>query len=260
MGRHYRISFATDSEEQMIVVVPMAGRGSRYSSEGYTIPKPLVEIAGKPMLWHAFQSLCNVNYSKLIFIALKEHQRQYDLEKLLRQQITDSFELVLLDDVTEGQLCTVLCAERYFQPGEGLLIAASDTYVVSNIGHEIDREKMNCDGIISVADLPGDHWSFARADEQGFVTQVAEKVRISDHASTGLYYFSDSQTFAREAKAMVQSQERTKGEFYVMPLYNKYIDKGRRIRLSLAGEMWDLGTPDAKRSFEQHLKSKVFKP
>ncbi|MBW7845365.1 MAG: NTP transferase domain-containing protein, partial [Bacteroidia bacterium] len=50
----------------------MAGRGSRYANVGFTTPKPLIEIAGKPMLYHAFQSVKDVPYEKVIFIALKE--------------------------------------------------------------------------------------------------------------------------------------------------------------------------------------------
>lgn len=241
----------------MIVVIPMAGRGTRYADQGYATPKPLIEIKGKPMLWYAFQSLKNLNYSKAIFIALREHQEKYDLSNLIRNQITDAFELVLIDDVTEGQLCTVLCAARHFEPGQGLLIAASDSYVVSELNTDILMNKDRCEGIISVADLPGDRWSFAKADDQGFVTEVTEKVRISNHASTGLYYFNDSAHFLIEANSMINSGERTKGEFYVMPLYNRYLNAGKKIRLSLADEMWDLGTPEAKQRFEIYLKTKT---
>lgn len=238
----------------MIVVIPMAGRGTRFQGEGYDRPKPLLDIEGKLMLWHAFQSLRDVTYTKLVFIALREHEVQYKLSTLIRDQITPSFELVLLDAVTPGQLCTVLAAAPYFRSGEGLLIAASDTYVKSDIGNDIRRESRHWDGIISVVNLPGDQWSFARTNEAGDVVEVSEKVRISDYASTGLYYFSDSGYFHELAAAMVAGNERTRGEFYVMPLYNKYLQAGRKLRLSHASEMWDMGTPEAKVRFEQHLR------
>lgn len=235
----------------MLLIIPMAGRGSRYANVGYTIPKPLIQINGKPMLYHAFQSVKNVPYQKVIFIALKEHEQTYGVSKLIKEQIVEEFELILLDDVTEGQLCTVLAASHYFHPNLPLLVAASDSYIKSDIAQEIKTS--DADGIISVINLPGEQWSFARTNNEGKVIEVAEKTRISDHASTGIYYFKDAKRFEKIAEEMVQKKETTKGEYYIMPLYSKLIAEGADIVLSQAGAMWDMGTPEAKLTFENYL-------
>jgi dTDP-glucose pyrophosphorylase len=235
----------------MLLIIPMAGRGSRYANVGYTTPKPLIEINGKPMLYHAFQSVKDVPYEKVIFIALKEHEQTFGVSKLIKEQIVTDFELILLDDVTEGQLCTVLTASQYFQPNQSILIAASDSYIESNIAEEVKNTE--ADGIISVINLPGEQWSFAKTDESGKVIQVAEKTRISDHASTGIYYFKDAKRFEHHAQQLIQQKETTKGEYYIMPLYNKLIAKGAQIELSHAKAMWDMGTPEAKLKFEKYL-------
>jgi dTDP-glucose pyrophosphorylase len=229
----------------------MAGRGSRYANVGYQTPKPLIEIMGKPMLYHAFQSVKKVVYSKVVFIALREHEEQYGVRKMIEQQITSPFELILLDEVTEGQLCTVLTAAPFFKEGEGLLIAASDSYIDSDIAEELLHT--DADGVISVCNLPGEQWSFARTNEQGEVVEVAEKTRISDFASTGIYYFKNAKQFQLLAETLVQQKETTKGEYYVMPLYNKLIAQGAHITLSHAKTMWDMGTPEAKQRFEDFL-------
>ena len=67
----------------MLLVIPMAGRGSRYANVGYQTPKPLIEVNGKPMLYHAFQSVKNVPYRKVVFIALREHEEQYGVRKMI---------------------------------------------------------------------------------------------------------------------------------------------------------------------------------
>ncbi len=237
----------------MLLVIPLAGRGSRYSNVGYTIHKPLIEVSGKPMLYHAFQSVKQVKYSKVIFIALKEHEKSFGVNKIIKEQITEDFELILLDEVTDGQLCTVLTASKYFKENEGLLIAASDSYIESNIGYKI--ENSDVDGIISVIDIPGEQWSFAKTDENENVIEVTEKVRISNHASTGLYYFKNAKQFEVEARNIVLNKEITKGEYYIMPLYNKLIKNGAIIKLSHATSMWDMGTPEAKNNFEKHLSN-----
>ena len=98
--------------------------------------------------------------------------------------------------------------------------------------------------------MPGDRWSFARTGASGAVVEVAEKVRISNHASTGLYYFSSGREFVTAAQTIVSKQQQIRGEYYVMPVYQEYIDRGWEVRLSQADEMWDMGTPDALRQFQ----------
>ncbi len=229
----------------MKVIVPMAGRGSRFRNAGEQTPKPLIPIHGKPMVYWAMRSIEDIPYSQLIFVALKAHEENYAVESLLKKLYGDDTVVILLDDVTEGQLCTVLAAEMYLDTQEDILIMSSDTFVKSTLGDDIVQKRSTCTGIISVANLPGDRWSFAKIDETGRVIEVAEKVRISDYASTGLYYFSNAQTFLREAKIIIANQEKTRGEYYVIPVYQKMIERGLRIDISLAHEVYDMGTPES---------------
>ena len=242
----------------MIVVVPMAGKGSRYSEKGYNMPKPLIKVAGKPMFLWALKSLEDIEYEKLIFIALKQHEQQYQISKSLNKYVEKSFELVLIDEVTEGQLCTVLKAKEFFKMDDDLLIIASDSFIKSKIGNDIVNKDPYTKGIISVINLPGDKWSFAKVDKEGNVTEVAEKCRISDHASTGLYYFSNPGDFLSASDRIIQYKEKTKGEYYVIPVYQKLIEKKEKIKISIASEMWDMGTPEAKEIFENYLSKQPY--
>jgi dTDP-glucose pyrophosphorylase len=206
------------------------------------------------MISWALDSLAGLRSTRMVFVVLREHEEQFGVSAMLRGLAGPDIEIVLLDAVTEGQLCTVLAARRLIEPNEELLIASSDTYVLSELAVDISQSSPECRGLISVATMPGDRWSFAGVDAAGEVVEVAEKVRISDHASTGLYYFKLAGEFLEAADEIVQQEQRTKGEFYVMPVYRKYIERGWRTRISLAREMWDLGTPDALRAFEEHLQ------
>jgi len=235
----------------MIVVIPMAGRGNRFAKEGFQTPKPLIEVGGKPMIYHAWSSIKDIPCRKLIFIALREHEIQFKVSALLAEWISAPHEIIYLDEVTEGQLCTVLKASVYFQEDEGILITASDTYIESDISHEILNIKSA--GLISVFDLQGDQWSFAQIDENGKVIRVTEKERISNHASTGIYYFANAKQMEREARLMIKENDTTRGEFYIMPLYNRMIKNGTECTLSHARAMWDMGTPEAKNRFEKYL-------
>ncbi|MBX3083446.1 MAG: glycosyltransferase family 2 protein [Anaerolineae bacterium] len=241
----------------MKVVIPMAGRGSRFANQGLTVPKPLIEVAdGKSIFLWALESIRAVTYSQLIFIILREHDEQFQLQAMLRSTFGADIGVVVLDDVTEGQLCTVVTAREWIDTDEDVLVISSDTYVVSSIGEDIRNRKPDCTGIISVASMPGEQWSFARTDPSGRVVEVTEKVRISDHASTGMYYFSNGHQLVTIADAMIRNNERTRGEFYVMPVYQKYIERGWRVEISQATEMWDMGNPAALAAFRAQLIAK----
>lgn len=236
----------------MVAIIPMAGRGSRYATQGYETPKPLIEVAGKPMVIRALKSLQGISVSRYVFVVLREHEEQFGVRKLISAVIPKNVEFVVLDDVTEGQLCTVLAAREFLTREEDVLIASSDTFVENDLGHTINAS--NHDGIISVANLPGNHWSFARTNERGEVTEVAEKRRISDHASTGLYYFRKAGDLIDFGDKMIEQQEKTRGEYYVIPVYQKMIEAGYSVGISQASAMWDMGTPEAKSDFEKYLK------
>jgi len=238
----------------MKVIVPMAGRGSRFADRGFEAPKPLLPVAGKPMVHRALKSVAGMDYSRIVFIALREHEERWAVTRVVREIAGSRAQVILLPDVTEGQLCTVLAAREHLGDDEDFLVASSDTYIVSDLGEAIRDRARDCRGIISVADMPGDRWSFARVDGTGRVVEVAEKVRISDHASTGLYYFASEREFLEVADEMIANGEKTRGEYYVIPVYGKYIGRGWRVEINKAREMWDMGTPEAKERFERHLR------
>jgi len=237
----------------MKIILPMAGRGSRFAERGVTIPKPLIPVYGRPMVAWALDSLRELTCSQIIFIVLQEHETAFGVTALLRDLVGRTARVVVIPTVTEGQLCTVLAAKAMIDTDEDILVASADTYVRSMLHRDIARRRPDCRGMISVANLPGDRWSFARTDESGRVVEVAEKVRISDHASTGLYYFSSGREFVQVAEKMIANQEKTRGEYYVIPVYQKYVQQDWRVDISVANEVWDMGTPESLESFKVFL-------
>lgn len=252
----------------MNVVVPMAGRGSRFATAAPTTPKPLVPVAGKPMVAWALRTLEGLDVDRLVFVVLAEHAAAFDLHRLLPSLVGTAspvgpassparrpkVEIVELPGVTEGQLCTVLAAREHIDRDEPVLIAASDTYVDADLPRALSAMRPDCRGLISVADMPGEQWSFARVGSDGGVVEVAEKVRISDHASTGLYWFASGRELCEIGDGMVARDERTRGEFYVIPVYQHLIRAGARVEIAPARRMWDMGTPVAAAAFEAMLR------
>lgn len=226
------------------VVIPMAGRGSRFADAGYDDPKPLIDVLGRPMYSWAVDSIPPALVSRLVFVCLAEHLDAYPLEQDIRERYA-AFEpvVVRLDRVTEGQACTVLEARPHIEPTAPLVIYNADTYCITDLEATLDTAGDAIGGVIGVFEAPGDHWSFARLDEAGRVVETAEKRRISPWATTGLYHFSRALDFLAAADDMVAADDRVSGEFYVAPVYNRLIADGVPIVVDVAREVWVLGTP-----------------
>lgn len=240
----------------MIVVMPMAGRGSRFFNKGFQTPKPLIQVEGIPMFVRALGSLGYLEYELLVIIALTEHEVEFKVSDLIAKYLPGkSVKLLLIDEVTEGQLCSVLLASEDFLH-KPVLVMASDTLVEGSLDSDI-RNFSEAKGVISVINLPGDSWSFARTDNSGRVVEVQEKNRISDFASTGLYYFSSGDDLIHFGNEIIKNNERTRGEFFVIPVYQKLIDAGLPVRISEAKAMWDMGTPEALNNFIDHLRNEA---
>jgi UDP-N-acetylglucosamine diphosphorylase / glucose-1-phosphate thymidylyltransferase / UDP-N-acetylgalactosamine diphosphorylase / glucosamine-1-phosphate N-acetyltransferase / galactosamine-1-phosphate N-acetyltransferase len=234
----------------MIVVLPMAGRGSRFRNQGYETPKPFIEVLGKPMFVWALESLTSSGLTEsieeLYIIVLEEDSEKNNLIGIL-ETVPFKVHVITIHEVTEGQLSTVLKAKDFLlKRDRPLLIVPSDTIVQ----HDDFDVYGAADGIISVIPQKGDHWSFAKFNTEGLVSEVAEKVRISDYASTGWYFFKSSVMFCEFAEHLIASGKKTKGEFYIMPMYQLLIDNDKKITACIAQKMYDLGTPEAKTYFE----------
>ncbi len=236
----------------MNIVIPMAGRGSRFVQAGIDVPKPLINVRGKPMYAWAVDSLPLSLAGKVIFICLDEHLQTQDLESDIRSRYAQLNPVILsLNQVTEGQACTVLEARDLINNDEPLLIYNADTFCRTSLGQTWDQVNGDIAGFIGIFQAPGDKWSFARLDESDRVVETAEKRRISEWATTGLYYFSRGSDFVRHADEMIAANDRVNGEFYVAPVYNRMIAAGAHIKGDKAEAVWVLGTPEDLAHFEE---------
>ena len=234
----------------MNIVIPMAGRGSRFADVGYRLPKPMIPVLGRPMYSWAVDSMPLSAATRLIFVCLAEHLAEVGLEADIQSRYGTLNPVVIsLDHVTDGQACTVLLARRWIDNADPLIIFNADTWCRTNLARTLPAMPASVAGILGVFRAPGDRWSFARTNAEGRVVETAEKKRISDLACTGLYHFSRGGDYCRHADAMIAANDRTRNEFYVAPIYNRMIADGLDIRVDVAEEAAALGTPEDLASF-----------
>ena len=229
-------------DKKLNVLIPMAGAGSRFAQAGYTFPKPLIEVRGKPMIQVVVENLnIEANY---IFLVQKDHYETYNLKYLLNL-IAPGCKIVQVDGLTEGAACTTLLAKEHIDNDAPLVMANSDQFVEWNSNECMYAFSADSiDGGILTFKATHPKWSYAKLDEDGFVSEVAEKKVISDEATVGIYYWRHGSDYVKYAEQMIEKDIRTNGEFYTCPVFNEAIGDGKKIRVKNIQQMWGIGTPE----------------
>jgi beta-phosphoglucomutase-like phosphatase (HAD superfamily)/dTDP-glucose pyrophosphorylase len=238
--------------KKMNVLIPMAGAGSRFAQAGYTFPKPLIEVNGKPMIQVVTENL-NVE-AHFIYIVQKEHYEKYNLKQLLNL-ISPGCDIIQVDGLTEGAACTTLLAKELINNDEPLMMANSDQFVEWNSNECLYAFTADSiDGGIITFEATHPKWSFAKLGTDGFVSEVAEKNPISNLATVGIYYWKHGSDYVKYAEQMIEKNIRTNNEFYVCPVFNEAIQDGKKIRAKNIKKMWGIGTPEDLNYFLEHYK------
>jgi len=239
-------------DKKLNVLIPMAGAGSRFAQAGYTFPKPLIEVRGKPMIQVVVENLnIEANY---IFIVQKEHYEKYNLKYLLNL-IAPDCKIVQVDGITEGAACTTLLAREFIDNNAPLVMANSDQFVEWNSNECMYAFTADAiDGGILTFKATHPKWSYAKLDDHGFVSEVAEKKPISDNATVGIYYWKKGSDYVKYADQMISNNIRTNNEFYVCPVFNEAIGDGKKIRVKQIEKMWGIGTPEDLNYFLENHK------
>jgi NDP-sugar pyrophosphorylase family protein len=230
------------------IVVPMAGRGSRFAKVGYDLPKPLIHMRGVPMIQVVASNLRPSQPHRFIFLCLQEHLEAFPVETILRE-VAPNCVIVPVEGVTQGAACTVLLASEYINSDDPLMIANSDQWVDISIDRYLGAfDSQPIDGLIMTMEADDPKWSFVRLDQSGKVIEVVEKKVVSHEATVGIYNFRHGHDFVRAAELMISQDLRVNNEFYVAPTYNQLISEGRLIGIMNVGQerhgMYGFGIPE----------------
>lgn len=242
------------------IVIPMAGKGSRFADKGYALPKPLIEVHGKPMIQVVVENLTPKVDHRFIFICQNEHLEKYSFAPKLAE-FTSNPVIIGIDGVTEGQVCTVLMAQEYIDNDQALMTANSDQYIDFDINDylkKMDADKL--DGLIMTMNSNDPKWSFVRKNKNGLVVETAEKKVISNEATVGIFNFKRGRDLVQSAKQMIKDDIRVNNEFYTCPCYNYMIAESKSIGTYNIGKendgMYGLGIPEDLNNFLNHPVSR----
>jgi NDP-sugar pyrophosphorylase family protein len=236
------------------LILPMAGRGSRFSQKGYELPKPMLEVDGEPMIVKAVQ--CLPKSDNNVFICLEEHLGRYSLEETLKDRFNG--EIVSIEGTTEGQACT--CEIGIIQANVNIespiMISACDNGVSYDKSRYMDMvEDESIDIIVwsfrnnQTSKVNPNMYAWLEVDSEGYIKHVSCKKFIYDdplntHAIIGTMFFRKAKYFMDGLKKNFDESITTNGEYYVDDVINQNIKDGLKVKVFEADSYICWGTPD----------------
>jgi len=240
-------------------LIPMAGDGARFARENYTEPKPLVAVAGTPMIGRALSMLPDSR--RTVAICRVEHLKRTGLSSVLRAA-RPGIRTIALDHATEGQACTCLIAQSALDPRESLVVAPCDCSLVYD---ERAFERMTADDAADCvvwtfrnhphANRNPNQYGWVKAAPDGLVNDVSCKATLSGDARTaqgitGMFWFRESRFLFDAIRQLTKLNRRINGEFYLDSTLQLLIDGGFRVRALDVLHYICFGTPDDVRTFD----------
>ena len=243
---------------QPYVIIPMAGQGKRFKSNGITKPKFMIKVKNKSLFEWSLDSLPLDISKKIIFVCLEEHEKNFKVSEFIKNIMNEKYssvkyDLVYLQNTTGGQAETVLHAKHLIDPESSLIIYNIDTHFVSTRlkSKILTLKNEKIDGILGCFESNDENLSFVKLNQDGFVSQIKEKEKISNLASTGLYIFSSAKQFIETTEEIIENDIKVKDEFFISGVYGFLLKSGKKFVVDLAEEFIPFGTPEDIKKFEE---------
>lgn len=206
------------------IIIPMAGEGSRFPKDQY-LPKPLIDVNGKPMIVRAIESLdIDGQYHFIV------RQNEYTpIVKDIIGKVVKNPKFVEITKTTEGPACSALLFKNEIDNNDELVIANCDQIMEWDSKLFFHNVRLY-DGAVVTYYSDTDKNSYAKLDKTGHVVEIREKEVISNISLNGIHYWKQGNSFVRSAEAMIEADDRApNGEFYIAPTYNYMIKENQKV-------------------------------
>jgi capsule biosynthesis phosphatase len=241
----------------MKIIIPLNGKGARFSEKGYTDSKPFININGTSILCNVVKSL-NIDKEELIILARKEYTKN-NLDFYLYKNFPKiKSKVVYLEKDTIGPADTLLTGLKSLYNGtlvdEPFLAIDSDTIYNDEIISKLKDINSPCI-FYSETTEEAPLYSYIKIDENNNVVDIAEKIKISNLANTGAYFFNSSKRFFEIAESLLEVNKDNR-EIYTSLVYKKMIDDGAPVKSIFVNSFNAVGTPLQLQNYSMNNKSK----
>lgn len=235
------------------LVMPMAGRGSRFQEVGYMIPKPLIPIYDRPFFFWAVQSVRKfIDLVSLDFVVLKEHVETFQIDREIYSYFPEA-NIHILPKVTEGAVITCLHAIENIDDDDPVIFNDCDhLFQSSKLNYFCEQEiEASVDGILLTFHSDDAKYSFIKKSEDHKVILTVEKEAVSHDAICGCYYFRTASLFRTASEKYLRNCNYK--EYFMSGIYNVLISQGMEIQSMETDFHISFGVP------EEYEEAKKFK-
>jgi capsule biosynthesis phosphatase len=215
------------------IIIPLGGLGERFKNDGYILPKPLINIFGKPMIFYVIDNLCLTNKDKLIFIYNKDLNK-YGFNNIIKNKY-NNVQLIELNKQTEGSAETILIGleniDKSLIQNKCVLLDCDTFYKLENIDI-LEKYRTQEDNAIFCFNDNQEKpiFSYVKINEKnGFITEIKEKVKISNYANTGCYCFNNGHILKKYCEQVIKKNIREKNEYYTSCVIKEMIEDGHKF-------------------------------
>nr|AOE11577.1 glucose-1-phosphate thymidylyltransferase [uncultured bacterium] len=227
----------------MKIIVPMAGRGSRLRPHTLTVPKPLVPVAGKPIVQRLVEDItkvCGEPVDEIAFI-IGDFGDQVEKDLIKVAEGLGAKGTIYHQEEALGTAHAILCAKESLKGN--IVVAFADTLFKADFTLDTST-----DGIIWVSQIDDPSaFGVVKLDDENVITEFVEKPEtfVSDLAIIGIYYFKDGEFLSDELQYLIDNDIKEKGEFQLTNALENMKQKGTKFKTGAVREWLDCGNKNA---------------
>lgn len=244
----------------MVNVIPMSGSGSRFAEAGYKLPKPLIPVSGRPMIFSVIDAMPKAD--RWVFVVREEHVREYGIDAVILSRVPNA--TIVIDPNPHGQATSCMLALPHVNPDEDMFVAACDNSFLYNAEKFATlTEQPGVDAVLWT--FTNDEALTAKPEAWGWVKLAADgetiddmsvKIPVStnplnDHAVVASFYFKKMRQFKEACELMMREGHTVRGEYYVDSLPIFYKKMGLRTVIFDVDLYVGWGKPEDLHRFEE---------
>ncbi|WP_134682365.1 glycosyltransferase family 2 protein [Paracoccus ravus] len=218
----------------MQILVPISGHSNFFPAEEFYFPKPLIEVAGQPMIQLVIERLKrDFSAASFTFVVDRDEARAFSLDRVLELAAGKGAKVIERLGATSGALCSCLLAIDELDPDGELLITNSDQIITVDLGSRIEGfRRAAADAAVVTFDSVHPRWSYVVDDGNNEVMQAYEKKVVSRHAIAGIYYYRTASIFLEAAQQAILKDAHDDGLFYISATLNEIVLSDLRVKHS----------------------------
>lgn len=226
----------------MIILFPIGGIGKRFRDEGYSVPKPLLNLGKKTLIEHVLDCYPKGDDICYKFIITRE---------LSQEGFFLSLDHYVLQTQTKGPVESILRFESIADSNEDILICDCDSIIHPDELNEClnSFRESQVDGGVTIRKTNDPHCSYAKI-KNSMVLEIREKDSFTEFSTTGPYWWKSSRQFLESAWENYKN-----GQYFIAPCYNHLISEGGKVLALEVESFKHLGTPEAFEEYAHYLRS-----